>query len=40
MESFQFWTNNQILPVTYNKAEEVLLKIIFNDIQEEMDHIE
>lgn len=40
MESFQFWTNNQILPVTYNKAEEVLLKIVFNDIQEEMDNIE
>ncbi len=40
MESFQFWTNNQILPVTYNKAEEVLLKIVFNDIQEEMDLIE
>jgi hypothetical protein len=40
MESFQFWTNNQILPVTYNKAEEVLLKIVFIDIQEEMDLIE
>jgi len=40
MESFQFWTNNQILPVTYNKAEEVLLKIVFNDIQEEIDRIE
>jgi hypothetical protein len=40
MESYQFWTNNQILPVTYNKAEEVLLKIVFNNIQEEINHIE
>ncbi len=40
MESYQFWTNNQILPMTYNKAEEVLLKIVFNNIQEEMDHME
>ena len=40
MESFQFWINNQILPVTYNKAEEVLLKIVFNNVQEEIDRIE
>ncbi|MFX1340532.1 MAG: hypothetical protein ACFFDK_18125, partial [Promethearchaeota archaeon] len=40
MESYQFWTNNQILPVTYNKAEEVLLKIVFNSIQEDINRIE
>ncbi|MFX0072649.1 MAG: hypothetical protein ACFFAO_16315, partial [Candidatus Hermodarchaeota archaeon] len=36
MESFQFWIKNQILPLTYNKAEQVLLKIVFNQIQEEL----
>ena len=40
MESYQFWTNNEILPVTYNKAEEVLLNIVFNNIQEEINRIE
>ena len=40
MESYQFWTNNQILPVTYNKAEEVLLKMVFNNIQEDINRIE
>ncbi|TFG07702.1 MAG: hypothetical protein EU539_04295 [Promethearchaeota archaeon] len=36
MESYQFWLNNQIFPLTYNKAEQVLLKIVFNRIQEEL----
>ncbi|MFX1257465.1 MAG: hypothetical protein ACFFAN_06385 [Promethearchaeota archaeon] len=39
METYDFWTNNQILPVTYNKAEEVLLKIVFKIIHKEMDNI-
>ena len=36
MEAYSFWIKNQILPITYNKAEEILLKITFNNIQEEM----
>jgi len=36
MEAFNFWTQNQIIPVTYTKAEDVLIKIIFNTIQEEI----
>ena len=36
MEAFNFWTKNQIIPVTYTKAEDVLIKIIFNKIQEEI----
>jgi hypothetical protein len=39
MESYQFWTNNQILPMTYNKAEEVRFKIVFNNIQDNMNII-
>jgi hypothetical protein len=39
MEAYSFWIKNQILPITYTKAEEVLLKMIFNDIQEEMSTI-
>lgn len=40
MEAFSFWIKNEILPVTYTKAEEVLLKIIFNNIHEEMSAIQ
>ena len=36
MEAFNFWTKNQIISVTYTKAEDVLIKIIFNKIQEEI----
>jgi hypothetical protein len=36
METYNFWIKNQILPVTYNKAEQELLKIVFKNIQEEL----
>ena len=33
MEAFNFWLKDEILPITYNKAEQVLLKIVFNEIK-------
>ena len=33
MEAFNFWLKDEILPITYNKAEQVLLKIMFNKIK-------
>ncbi|MBN1214603.1 MAG: hypothetical protein JXA99_04095 [Candidatus Lokiarchaeota archaeon] len=33
MDAFNFWLKDEILPVTYNKAEQVLLNIIFNKIK-------
>jgi hypothetical protein len=33
MDSFNFWLKDEILPITYNKAEEVLLKLVFKEIK-------
>ena len=33
MEAFNFWLRDEIFPVTYNKAEQVLLKIMFKKIK-------
>ncbi len=32
MEAFNFWVKDEILPVTYNKAEQMLLNLIFKKI--------
>ena len=32
-EAFNFWLNEEILPITQNKAEEMLVKIIFKKIK-------